>query len=66
MKNTSLWVLVLVLALVGSAVWYEVQYRHVNKTETSAPVRRASTKKADKPVDKNHIKPTDENGQMIG
>ena len=66
MKNMSVWVLVLVFALVGSAIWYEIQYRHA-APGTSSPVRRASMKHAPpKPIDHQNIKPTNDHGQMIG
>ena len=45
MKNVSMWVLVLVLALVGSAIWHEVQLRHAAPGSNSR-IKRASMKEA--------------------
>lgn len=67
MKNMSKWVMVFVLALVGTAIWYEVQYRHAPKSEAGTPVRRASSsRKAAGPKPGQHATPTNESGQMIG
>jgi hypothetical protein len=62
----SMWVMVLVVALVGSAIWYEVQYRHV-KGESYAPIKRTSVKRA-APVNPGAKpkSPTNEDGQLIG
>ena len=70
MKNASLWVMVLVVALVGSAIWYEVQYRQSSRPEGSSPFRHASTppKKPakDSPKKFHPTSPAGPTGQMIG
>ena len=67
MKNVSLWVLVLVLALVGSAVWYEVQYRQASKPDSYAPVKRTSAqKKAPEGPAHHPTSPTGPSGELIG
>ena len=42
MKNKSLWATAAILLLVGVAIFYEVQYRQVAKSEHVAPTRPAS------------------------
>ena len=67
MKNMSMWVLVLVLALVGSAIWYEVQYRSAAKADTNSPARRTSTQKPAHQKPAQHpTSPTGPGGVLIG
>ena len=67
MKNMSLWVLLLVLGLVGSAIWHEVQYRQASAPVKAAPVKRVSHQKAAPAVPHGTPTPsTNEYGQLTG
>ena len=68
MKNASMWVMVGVLLLVGTAIFYEMQYRQANKSESVTPVRHASSsrKAPDQPQPPAHLKPTTDGGRLIG
>ena len=67
MKNMSLWVLVLVLALVGSAIWHEVHYRQASAPEQASPVKRAAHQKAaPAPAPGTRTPATNEYGQLAG
>ena len=68
MKNMSMWVMVIAVALVGSAIWYEVQYRQGSKPEAEihSPVRHTSTPKAAPAKPGQQPSSTNERGQLIG
>ena len=67
MKNVSLWVMVLVLALIGSAIWYEVQYRQSAAPEQQTRIKRTSSPRspAQKPGQQQPA-PASGSGELIG